>query len=121
MGTRVLIDTNILIDYLAGFPQAHQELSRPGDKAISVISWIEVLAGLPEADHPLVEQFLQRFQLLALTPPITRKTVAVRKSNRVKLPDAVILATAQVEGRVLVTRNTRDFKPGSNVRVPYRL
>ena len=119
MGTRVLIDTNIVIDYLAGYAQADYELSRHEDKALSVITWIEVLTGLPEADHPAVEHFLARFELIALTPAITRETVSVRKSTRLKLPDAVILATAHTEKRVLLTRNTRDFTAGRFVRVPY--
>jgi len=45
-----------------------------------------------------------------------------RRERKVKLPDAIILATAELEGRLLVTRNTKDFPsddPG--VRVPYTL
>ena len=47
---------------------------------------------------------------------------AVRYVCELKLPDAIIFATADVEGRLLVTRNTRDFSPDDpGVRVPYRI
>jgi hypothetical protein len=45
-----------------------------------------------------------------------------RERPRLKSPDAIILATAQIRGRVLITRNTKDFPaamPG--IRVPYTL
>ena len=51
-----------------------------------------------------------------------KRAVQLRKTKRIKLPDAIIWATAQVHQCLLVTRNTRDFdvnEPG--VRVPYAL
>jgi predicted nucleic acid-binding protein len=46
----------------------------------------------------------------------------VRQALRVKLPDAIIKASAEVQGRLLVTRNTRDFPvDDAGVRLPYRL
>lgn len=39
----VLVDTNVLIDFLRGIPAARTELSRHADKAISVITWTEAL------------------------------------------------------------------------------
>ncbi len=53
-------------------------------------------------------------------PPVAREAVALRKASRLKLPDALILATARVHGLLLVTRNHRDFSPSEpDVRVPY--
>jgi hypothetical protein len=46
----------------------------------------------------------------------------VRKQRKLKLPDAIILATAQTADRLLITRNTRDFPADDpSVRIPYRL
>lgn len=39
---------------------------------------------------------------------------------KLRLPDVIILATANVTGRVLITRNKNDFR-GTNVRLPYEL
>ena len=46
----------------------------------------------------------------------------LRRTTKIKLPDAIILATAEVERRVLITRNTRDFLAGARgIRVPYTI
>jgi hypothetical protein len=53
---------------------------------------------------------------------VARRSVEIRKSHKIKLPNAIVWATAQVHDRILVTRNTKDVaadEPG--VRVPYRL
>ncbi|MEF0942844.1 PIN domain-containing protein [Rhizobium sp. BR 362] len=42
---KALFDTNVLIDYLNAVPQARDELTRYGEKAISIITWMEVLVG----------------------------------------------------------------------------
>lgn len=42
---KALFDTNILIDFLNAVPHAREELALYKDKAISVISWMEVLVG----------------------------------------------------------------------------
>ncbi len=46
---KVLLDTNILIDYLNGVKSAKIELERFEDKAISVITWMEVMVGTASA------------------------------------------------------------------------
>ena len=57
-----------------------------------------------------------------VTRQIARDVVEIRRARRIRLPDAVIWATAHAESALLVTRNTKDF-PGDDpgVRVPYRL
>jgi predicted nucleic acid-binding protein len=55
-----------------------------------------------------------------LTQEIARRAVELRQDLRLKLPDAIILASAEVEGCILVTRNTRDFPAHDpRVRFPY--
>ena len=119
---KALFDTNILIDYLNGVPAAKIELDRYTDKAISVITWMEVLVGTtPDTDHA-TRSFLEGFQSLPIGAVVAGRSVELRKRHKIKLPDAIVWATAQVSDRILVTRNTKDFKadePG--VRVPYRL
>ena len=122
---KAVFDTNILIDYLNGIPAAKTELDRytgKDDKAISVITWMEVLVGTtPETDNA-TRGFLAGFQSLPIDALVASRSVEIRKSHKIKLPDAIVWATAQVHDRILVTRNTKDFaadEPG--VRVPYRL
>jgi predicted nucleic acid-binding protein len=42
---KAVFDTNILVDYLNGFPQAAEELNRYSQRLISQITWMEVLQG----------------------------------------------------------------------------
>jgi predicted nucleic acid-binding protein len=117
-----LFDTNILIDYLNGIEAARRELSLYPEKAISIISWMEVMAGIPVEADEQVRRFLQRFEILAISQEVAESAVAVRKEARMKLPDAIIMATAKVHGLLLVSRNSKDFPdtlPG--VRMPYTL
>jgi predicted nucleic acid-binding protein len=44
---KALLDTNILIDFLRGIPAARDEMNRHQDKAISIVTWMEVIAGAP--------------------------------------------------------------------------
>lgn len=117
---RALLDTNILIDYLNGLPQAKAELERYQDRAISVITWMEVMVGATPRTHAGTTAFLDSFQLINLDDKVAERAVTIRQAKRIKLPDAIVWASALVNDRILVTRNTKDMsadEPG--VRVPY--
>lgn len=118
---KALFDTNILIDYLNGSAAARSELDRYRERLISTITWMEVLAGArTEAEEDVIEMFLRDFTLVEVSRPVARAAVALRREHRLRLPDAVIWASAQHESALLISRNTKDFprdEPG--VRVPY--
>lgn len=118
---KALFDTNILIDYLRGIEAASLALQRYPDKAISLVTWMEVLAGVADDPHEqsVVKTFLSGFELLPIDLDVAAETVQIRRARRMKLPDAIIKATAHLTGRMLVTRNTKDFPPGPGVEVPY--
>lgn len=117
---RAIIDTNILVDYLQGLPAAAAELARYANPAISIVSWMEVMVGATEQTESAVRAFLDSFELIALDGNVADRAVKLRRTHRIKLPDAVIWATAQANQFLLVTRNTRDMDPGDpGVRVPY--
>jgi predicted nucleic acid-binding protein len=122
VGTKVLFDTNILIDHLSGIDLAGAELRRYQDRAISIVTWMEVMAGSNSEDESRIRPFLNAFRCLPITPDVAERAFLVRKLRKLKLPDAIILATAESADRLLITRNTRDFSeddPG--IRIPYRL
>lgn len=119
---RALFDTNILIDYLNGVEAAKAEFAHYKRPAISVISWIEVLAVTKTGFEAETKKFLSSFERIELTGNIADEAVALRRTAKMRIPDAIILATARVENLVLITRNTKDFaedEPG--IRVPYRI
>ena len=117
-----VFDTNILIDHLKGVPSAIAALSLPSAPAISIITWIEVLAGVNPLSEVAARTLLGFFVVLPVTVEIAERAANIRRTTRLKLPDAIILATAQVSVCNLVTRNTRDFAPGTHgVYIPYVL
>ena len=119
---KALFDTNILIDFLRGVPAARDELNRYDDKAISVLTWMEVLAGAPALAEPGTRAFLAGFVLVALDEAVAERAVMLRQQYRLKRPDAIVWASAQVQAMLLVTRDARGFPaddPG--VRMPYRV
>lgn len=118
---KALFDTNILIDYLNAVPEARDELMRHNDPAISVITWMEVLVGAPTETEAATRAFLSGFTLIELDSNVATRTVSLRRAHRIKLPDAVIWASAQAHSMLLITRNTTDYPaddPG--IRVPYQ-
>jgi hypothetical protein len=118
-----LFDTNILIDHLNGVAKATREIRRSHDPAISVITWIEVMTGAASpSEEAILRAFLSNFQYLAMTREVAERAAVIRRQKRIKMPDAIILATAEAAGRVLVTRNVKDFPAGARgVRVPYKV
>jgi predicted nucleic acid-binding protein len=117
-----LLDTNILIDYLNAVPEARTEIERYDKPAISVITWMEVMVGAPTELQGATHQFLDDFDLVELDDQIAERAVALRRSYRIKLPDAVIWASAVSKGMLLVTRDAKDFQTNDpSVRVPYSL
>lgn len=120
-------DSNILIDALGGLIEAKEEIARGarlgGRVWISRMVWIEVMSKGSAKDLRRTEHFLSGFTVDEVDTEIGVGAAALRRERpRLKSPDAIILATAQLRSRVLVTRNTQDFPaqmPG--IRVPYIL
>lgn len=116
-------DSNILIDALNGDGIAHAEIAKVDKPSISRVTWVEVLSKERGATLAQIERFLGGFSVDELDSRIAAHAAALRRERpRLKLADAVILASAQVNNRILVTRNTKDFPaemPG--IRVPQSL
>lgn len=115
-----LFDTAIVVDALIGLPAARAEVARARQRWISRLTWTEVLAGA-HGDAERVEEFLDFFHVVELNEEIARRAATLRSQRpAMALADAVVLASAQVTGRILVTRNSADFPaemPG--IRIPY--
>lgn len=124
-----LFDSNIVMDALNGYTQAVAEIGYFSDIAISAVAWIEVMAKpLSNSDQASIEialKFLADFNVIHSTDAIVAEAARLRANSmatppKIRLPDVIILATANVTGRLLVTRNKWDFR-GMNVRLPYDL
>jgi predicted nucleic acid-binding protein len=120
-------DANIIIDALLDREPAIVELERAtadGQQAwLSRMAWIEVLSKGDSDAVRAAQAYLAHFAIDEIDSEIALRAASLRRERpRLRSPDAVILASAQVRGRILVTRNTKDFPaemPG--IRVPYTL
>lgn len=115
-------DTNIVIDWLRKRPQAFRELSRYRAHKISRITWAEVLSGEPLETRAYVRELISSFEVVEVDSRVCFAAADIRFRTRMKLLDAMILATAQVSGAILVTRDVKAFPanmPG--IRIPYTL
>lgn len=119
---KALFDTNVLIDYLNGIPAAAKELKLYESCSISIVTWMEVMCGGDEELLAVTRSFLGRFQVIQIDERIAERAVELRRTRRLRLPDAIILGTSLERGLMLVTRNTKDFgKELPGVRHPYQL
>ena len=116
MGTRFILDTNTVIYLCNGdMPQKAIDFLRievSKGIALSVISEIELLGwnAKTEQETQIVASFVAGSNVIALTRSIVLKTIEIRKAKKMKLPDAVIAATALVHDLTLISRNDGDFK-----------
>lgn len=114
---RVVLDTNAVIALLAG----NQSLATLASEAewigISIITMIEFLATplLQPEDQRLFESFAQRVQVVDLsvaTPMLVDEVVRVRRLRTLKLPDAIVAATAVAMNASLVTTDAQIARSG---------
>ena len=124
---RWLLDSNVLIDALAGLPHGVRVLQearkRPEVSVIySAITRIEVLGfpNLSEQEEAAVRRLLNEFEEVAISNAVVERTIQIRKRLRIKIPDALVAASADTAQAVVVTRNTSDFQrvPGLSVVHP---
>lgn len=106
----MIFDTNVLI-YLSNYTLSPQNLFLHEAK-ISVITKIEALgfAFRNVDEHKLLVDLCNELPVIALTDEIAELTIALRTVNKIKLPDAIIYATAAIEKLPLLTNNLADFK-----------
>ncbi len=118
-------DTNILIDFLNGVPEAQVALSPFARRVISRISWMEVLVGVKDTPgEDIARKFLAQFEIQEITPDIAEAAITLRRHHqpRIRLPDAIILASARHIGCRLTTRDASVFPAASpDIHIPYQL
>jgi predicted nucleic acid-binding protein len=111
-GDKFLTDTNIIIYLTQGKLKVSDFAKQGSNLYISSITYIEALGySFPNQDEErAIAKLCNMFERIFLTKEIEEQTIFIRKSNKVKLPDAIIAATAIVHNLTLVTHNINDFK-----------
>lgn len=117
MGIKYLWDTNTAIYYLQRqfSPSAEKfmdSILQEYQPSISAITEIELLCWktASESDLAVLKDFIEDSVVFELEKEIKLKTAELRKTNKIKLPDAIIAATAVVHNLTLLTRNVSDFQ-----------
>ncbi|HNW51132.1 MAG TPA: type II toxin-antitoxin system VapC family toxin [Prolixibacteraceae bacterium] len=116
MGTQYLIDTCAVIKYLQeSFPEKgllllDSILDR--ECQISFITQIELLAWKYQQENSLLllKQFIKGSKVLFINDAIINQSIEIRKKTNIKLPDAIIAATAICNNFTLISDNDKDFK-----------
>lgn len=115
MAERYLIDTSAVIKYL------NQTFPSPGlsfidetvdaECIISFITEIELQAWNPinPEDLAVYQLFVANSAIIGINDEIIRETIRIRKSHKLKIPDAIIAATAIINNLILLADNNKDF------------
>jgi tRNA(fMet)-specific endonuclease VapC len=118
-----LVDSDWVIDYLAGVPEALELLNRLADEriAISIVTYMEVYQGVERSEDPgdaeqKLAAFLENVPLLPISPAVSRRCASLRETLRRqgrrvnnRALDLLIAATAIEHNLTLVTRNVQDY------------
>lgn len=118
MVVNYIFDTNTVIYFLSNSSLNDNALEKldkicAQGQHISVITKLELLGyNFSSFDNEsLTKEFIAKSTVYAINEQVEEKTIKLRKSYKIKLPDAIIAATAIVNNLTLITRNTIDFKP----------
>jgi predicted nucleic acid-binding protein len=113
----VLVDTDVLIWHLRGYPQATQRLDQLPRLILSSVSYFELLQGMRNKDELLALKkmlALRQAEILPLTPEITSRAGALLEalslSHGLGMGDALIAATALEHSHAVLTANIKHFR-----------
>jgi len=109
-GNKALFDSNVII-YLAKREMPLSFLDQFDDVCISVITYMEILGfSFPDQEEEkYIRDLMSVFNIIYVDQKIADIVVDIRKKKRIKLPDAIISATAISQNLQFVTRNVADF------------
>jgi predicted nucleic acid-binding protein len=125
MASTLLLDTDVLVDYLRQLPASVRYLRElPVRPMVSAITVAELYAGVREGrERQGLDRLISRSIVVAVEPSIAERGGLIsrqyRPSHNTGFADALIAATAEIERATLVTLNIKHFPMLTNVIVPY--
>jgi predicted nucleic acid-binding protein len=120
----MLVDTDVLIWHLRGYPQATRRLDELGALTLSAVSYLEVLQGMRnKAELVAVKKMLQHraATLLLVSEAITQRAIELMEpltlSHGLQMGDALIAATALEHQLPVLTANVKHFSAVKELKV----
>lgn len=119
---KYLLDTNAIIDAVGGCAPAIEAIEKAvGSEWVgySSITRLELFGypGLTPAEEIALKIVTGELDEIAVTSSVVDRAIEIRISARIKIPDAIIAATALETGSVLITRNADDFKSVASLEI----
>jgi predicted nucleic acid-binding protein len=123
-----LIDTNVVSDYLSdsfsGAGMEFMDMALNKIPTISIITQIELLCWKTDPKTTQnVSDFISDSVVLEISPDVISHCVNLRKSKKIKTPDAIIAATALAYNHTIITNNEKDFVNINGLKIanPYKM
>ena len=120
----MLVDTDVLIWHLRGYPQATRRLDELGALTLSAVSYLEVLQGMRnKAELVAVKKMLQHraATLLPVSKAITQRAIELMESltlsHGLQIGDALIAATALEHQLPVLTANVKHFSAVEGLKI----
>lgn len=123
MELNYLFDTNIFLYHLAQdlivSPLFSKHFLSTHNVVISSIVRIELLSfpKITEQEELIIREMLKQFRCISITEDVEEVTIYFRRKYKLKIPDAIIAATAFVSSSILLTANKRDFSRVPEIKV----
>ena len=107
----ILLDSNILISASHSENYDLIEFIVSQECATSVISYVEVFGypSIKENERAIIDRIFSVIELLPVDTQIAHLASEIRRQRKIKVPDALIGATALVHNLTLITNNEKDF------------
>lgn len=112
----MLVDTDVLIWHLRGYPKATQRLDQLPKLILSAVTYLELVQGMRNRSELLALQkslAMRQAERLPLTPAITERAIILMEtlalSHGLQLGDALIAATGLEHRLTVLTANTKHF------------
>ncbi len=111
-GNKAILDSNVIIDAVRKLIDIEKSIFQYKYVYISLITYIEVLGYnfKDENEKIITTQLLGMFEIISPDIEIADFTINYRKLKKIKVPDAIILATARKLDAKLLTSNISDFE-----------
>jgi predicted nucleic acid-binding protein len=107
-GNNIFVDTNILLYLLSG-DETVAELLNGKHITISFVTELELLGykDLSESEQNIIQEIIKEATITDINTEIKRLVILLRKKYRIKLPDAIVVASAIYANLPLVTADKR--------------